>query len=133
VEHAYLGAITSDMLSSLDETSEESSNEFANEADNMTIETATLSASSSSILSPSSTSSLSGTGEPPKECFDNLLEQPEHRARIKESGLSRALYLEKVIKAPTKELADMYYDLAKKRYEDKEKEKVPRSEKFRKM
>ena len=127
VEHAYLGAITSDMLSSLDETSEESSDESANEADHSTIEMATLSASSSSIPSPSSTSSLSGTGEPPKEFFDNLLEQPEHRARIKESGLSRALYLEKVIKAPTKELADMYYDLAKKRYEDKEKEKVPRS------
>ena len=127
VEHASLGAITSDMLSSLDETSEESSDESANEADHTTIERATLSASSSSVPSPSSTSSLSGTGEPPKEFFDNLLEQPEHQARIKESGLTRALYLEKVIKAPTKELADMYYGLAKKRYEDKEKEKVPRS------
>jgi len=127
VEHAYLGTITSDMLSSLDETSEESSDESANEADHTTIERATLSASSSSVPSPSSTSSLSGTGEPPKEFFDNLLEQPEHQARIKESGLTRALYLEKVIKAPTKELADMYYGLAKKRYEDKEKEKVPRS------
>jgi hypothetical protein len=63
-----------------------------------------------------------------KELFDDLLEQPEHRARIKEeSGLSRGLYLEKVIKTPTKELADMYYDLAKKRYEDKEKEKVPKN------
>ena len=70
---------------------------------------------------------MSGASEPLKEFFDNLLEQPEHRARIKESGISRTLYLEKVIKASTKDLADMYYDLAKKRYEDNEKEKVPRS------
>jgi hypothetical protein len=38
--------------------------------------------------------------------------------------LDRATYLEKVICAPTKELADMYYDLAKKKYLDREKEKV---------
>jgi ubiquinone biosynthesis protein Coq4 len=73
------------------------------------------------------TSSSSGASEPPKEFFDNLLEQPEHRARIKESGISRALYLEKVVKAPNKELGDMYYDLAKKCHDDREKEKVPRS------
>jgi hypothetical protein len=46
---------------------------------------------------------------------------------IKESGVTRALYLDKVIKAPNKELGDMYYDLAKKRYQDREEEKVPRS------
>jgi hypothetical protein len=46
---------------------------------------------------------------------------------VKESGLDRATYLEKVLRAPTKELADMYYDLAKKKYLDREKEKVPRS------
>ena len=44
-----------------------------------------------------------------------------------ESGMTRALYLEKVIKVPNKELGDMYYDLAKKRHQDREKEKVPRS------
>ena len=62
--------------------------------------------------------------EPPEEIFDNLLEQPEHRARTKESGISRDLYLEKVIKASNKELGDIYYDLTKKRYQDREKEKV---------
>ena len=60
--------------------------------------------------------------------FDNLFEQPEHRATIKESGITRALYLKKVIKAPNKELGDtrMYYDLAKKRYQDRENEKNQR-------
>ena len=89
-------------------------------------ETATLCAFSS-IEHSSSSSGTSGESEPPKEFFDNLLEQPEHRARTKESGITRALYLEKVIKVPNKELGDMYYDLAKKCHQDKEKEKVPRS------
>ena len=93
----------------------------------MTTESATLAVSSSSTHSPSSTSSSVSASEPPTEFLDNFLEQPEHRAKIKESGISRALCLEKVIKAPAKELGDMYYDLAKKRHDDGEKEKVPRS------
>ena len=127
VEHAYLGALTSEMLGALDESSDESSSESSSEVEEMTTESATLAVSSSNTHSPSSTTSSVSDSEPPKEFFDNLLEQPEHRAKMKESGISRALYLEKVIKAPTKELGDMYYDLAKKRHDDREKEKVPRS------
>jgi ubiquinone biosynthesis protein Coq4 len=114
--------MTFEILNPLDESSDQS----ASEADETVIETATLSASSS-IEHSSSSSGTSGESEPPEEFFDNLLRQPEHRARIKESGITRALYLEKVIKAPNEELGDMYYDLAKKRYQDRKKEKVPRS------
>ena len=46
---------------------------------------------------------------------------------IKESGITWALYLEKNLKAPNKKLGDMYYDLAKKRYREREEEKVPRT------
>jgi hypothetical protein len=113
--------MTFDMITHTGETSDGSQSE----ADEMKTETATLAASSSTYSS--SDSGTSGDSEPPKEFFDTLLEQPEHRARIEESGMTRALYLEKVIKAPNKELGDMYYDLAKKRYQDREKEKVPRS------
>jgi hypothetical protein len=48
--------------------------------------------------STSSSSSMS-TMEPPQEFFDELLERLEHVARIKESGLDRAVYLAKVIKS----------------------------------
>ena len=123
IEHVYLSAMTFDML---DPLLDESSDQSASEADETMIETATMSASSS-IAHSSSSSGTSGESEPPKEFFDNLLEQPEHRAMIKESGITRALYLEKVIKAPNKELGDMYYDLAKKRYREREEEKVPRT------
>ena len=120
-EHVYLSTMTFDMITHTGETSDGSQSE----ADEMKTETATLAASSSTYSS--SDSGTSGDSEPPKEFFDTLLEQPEHRARIEESGMTRALYLEKVIKAPNTELGDMYYDLAKKRYQDREKEKVPRS------
>ena len=118
-EHAYLGAMTSKMVNRLEETSDES----ASEADDMMTKTATL-AASSSFEPSSSSSSTSMDSEPPKEIFDNLLEKPEHRARTKESGISRDLYLEKVIKASNKELGDIRYDLAQKRYQDRDKEKV---------
>ena len=103
IEHVYLSAMTFDMLGPL---LDESSDQSASEADETVIETATLSASSS-IEHSSSSSGTSGESEPPEEFFDNLLRQPEHRARIKESGITRALYLEKVIKAPNKELGGM--------------------------
>ena len=119
-EHAYLGAMTSKMVNRLAETSDKSASEAD---DDMMTETATLVASSS-VKPSSSSSSTSMDSEPPKEIFDNLLEKPEHRARTKESGISRDLFLEKVIKAPNKELGDIRYDLAKKRYQDREKEKV---------
>jgi hypothetical protein len=116
--------MTFDMIAHTGETSDGSQSD----PDEMILESATLAASSSTYsLSDSGTS---GESEPPKESFDTLLEQPEHRARIKESGITRALYLEKVIKAPNKELGDMYYDLAKKRYQDREKEEVPRSQQY---
>ena len=121
VEHVYLTAMTLDLVTHTGETSDGSQSE----SDEMMYEQATLAASTST--NSSSDSGTSGEGVPPKEFFDALLEQPEHRARIQESGMTRALYLEKVIKAPNRELGDMYYDLAKKRHQDKEKEKVPRS------
>ena len=92
IEHVYLSAMTFDMLYPL---LDESTDQSASEADETMIETATMSASSS-IAHSSSSSGTSGESEPPKEFFDNLLEQPEHRAMIKESGITRALYLEKL-------------------------------------
>ena len=122
-EHVHLGAMSLDMINLLKEQTDESDGE---NADDMMTETATL-AVSASVEESSSSSSTSSDDEPPIQFFDELLEKPEHRARIEEGGMTRALYLEKVIKAPNKELGDMYYDLAKKRHQDREKEKVPRS------
>jgi hypothetical protein len=66
-------------------------------------EQAVLASSSSNDPSGTSHSSEpSSSTEPPKEFFDALLERPEHIARAKESGLDRATYLEKVLRALTK-------------------------------
>jgi hypothetical protein len=81
-------------------------------------------------LAPSrsaSTSSSSSSADPPQEFFDELLARPEHVARINESGLSRATYLEKVVKAPNAIIGELYYDLSKKRHIDKERKNIPRS------
>ena len=48
-------------------------------------------------------------------------------ARINESGPSRAMHLEKVIKAPNAIIGELFYDLSKKRHIDNEREKIPRS------
>jgi hypothetical protein len=76
--------MTFDMVTHTGETSDGSQSE----ADEMIIETATLAASSSTYSS--SDSGTSGDSEPPKEFFDTLLEQPEHRARIQELGHCKA-------------------------------------------
>jgi hypothetical protein len=83
--------MTFDMVTHTGETSDGSQSD----PDEMITESATLAASASTYSS--SDSGTSGESEPPKELFDTLLEQPEHRARIKESGITRALYLEKVV------------------------------------
>jgi hypothetical protein len=72
-------------------------------------------------------SASSSSEDPPQEFFDELLARPEHVARINESGLSRATYLDKVVKAPTAIIGELFYDLSKKRHIDKEREKIPRS------
>jgi len=105
----------------------ESDREEVDTSESITEQAVLATSSSSDPSGTSHSSEPSSSKEPPKEFFDALLEQPEHIARVKESGLDRATYLEKVLRAPTKELADMYYDLAKKKYLDREKEKVPRS------
>jgi len=124
VEHVGLSAMLTNLLTFSDS---ESDREEVDSSESITEQAVLATSSSSDPSGTSHSSEPSSSKEPPKEFFDALLEQPEHIARVKESGLDRATYLEKVLRAPTKELADMYYDLAKKKYLDREKEKVPRS------
>jgi hypothetical protein len=115
IEHVHLGVIAIDLTASSDNESEEMEIPELMEMP----EVATLAAGS--------TSSSESTTEPPQEFFDELLERPEHVARIKESGLDRAVYLAKVIKAPNASIGELFYDYSKKKHIDKERERIPRS------
>ena len=70
MEHVYLSTMTLDLVTHTGETSDGSQSE----TDEMMYEHATLAASTST--NSSSDSGTSGEGEPPKEFFDALLEQP---------------------------------------------------------
>ena len=85
------------MLSNLLTFSKSESDHEEVESSELITEQAVLVASSSSDPSGTSPSSdFSSTTEPHKELFDATLEQPEHIARVKESGLDR---LERVVRA----------------------------------
>ena len=114
VEHVHLGMLVSDLAASSDD-----------ESDEMDYEELILESPTEVTLAAGSASSSSE--DPPQEFFDDLLARPEHVARINESGLSRATYLDKVVKAPTAAIGELFYDLSKKRHIDKEREKIPRS------
>ena len=116
VEHVHLGVLVSDFVESSDD-----------ESDEMDYEELLDSPEEAMLAASTSASTSSSPEDPPQAFFDDLLARPEHVARINESGLSRATYLERVVKAPTAIIGELFYDLSKKRHVDKEREKVPRS------
>ena len=111
VERVHLGVLVTELIESSDGSmSEDDFDEDPSEV----------------VLAASS--SVSADNEnPPQEFFDDLLQRPEHIARIQESGLDRAVYLAKVLKAPSKVIGELYFDLSKKKHIDREREKIPRS------
>jgi hypothetical protein len=117
VDHVHLGVLVFALVASSDDESDEMDYQELIMESHVEV---TLAASASA-----STGSSSSSEDPPQAFFDELLARPEHVARINKSGLSRATYLDKVVKAPTAIIGELFYDLSKKRHIDKEREKIP--------